>query len=65
MNYYGKPDPEDLKPTKREPSGPIGYTEYIEMNAVEMKKFRHLKPITQDEINSVDMDNLILQLQGV
>jgi len=38
------------------------YLEYLEMNAEEMQKFKHLKPISQEEIDNVNWEQLTEQL---
>lgn len=70
MNFYGKPDYEDLVPgprtkVQRPKNRPkMGYLEYLEMTADEFKKFKHMEPIKMEEINNVDWDLLTIQLQG-
>jgi hypothetical protein len=38
------------------------YLEYMEMSAEEMKKFAHLEPITQEDIDNVNWEQLSEQL---
>jgi len=57
MNYHGRPDSGDLKP-----SGAFTHLEYLEMSHEEMKKFKHLQPIRQADINNVNWEQLSQQL---
>jgi len=71
MNYFGKPEHSDLsrvpkteKKTDTRQPGILTYLEYIEsMSSGEIKKMKNQSPITQEDINSVDLDELSQQLQ--
>lgn len=64
MDFYGRPDPEDLKKiqTSKQKEG-YTYLEYVEMSAEEMKKFSNMKPITSKDISQTNLDDLIVKLQ--
>jgi len=62
MNFYGRPDPEDLTPVNGSEQ-PIGPLEFIEMSSEEIQKFKKLGPITQAEIDNTDLDQLAQDLQ--
>jgi len=62
MNFYGKPDPEDLTPVNG-PQQQIGPLEFIEMSSEEIQKFKKLGPITQADIDNADIDRLAQDLQ--
>ena len=61
MSFFGQGAPNPDKPPD---PAPLTYAEYLEFRYAEFRKFKRMPPVTKEDIERADLEDLSRRLQG-